>query len=146
MPKNGKKVKIKFLNFSTMTRKDKDFKNAVGLYDSNSETIYIEKRLPIHNPGTRRLALQHELVHSRLEKGLSFNGLEPYVEIEAICRTPFDYLTTAECLIKKKITDGGKLTMKKNLKKIVENIFYFLRILPDKELVDLIVKGRSKNG
>lgn len=131
---------VKQVNFKS--KEEKKFKGAVGLCEFNEKRIYVEKTLPDKNYGSKKLCLNHELVHARVghllvDAGISEGNEERYVEVEAICWTGYKYLSAGEAEIKKSITESGKLNIRKksNRLEIVSRIFSFLEIKVKEDLI-----------
>lgn len=144
-----KKLGYKVTQVNFEQKGERKFKDAVGLCEFNEKRIYIDKTLPEQNFGSKKLCLNHELVHARIghllyEAKISPDNEERYVEIEAICWTAMRYLSAGEIEIKKNMTNGSKLNMRKigHRKRIITNIFAFLNIKHVKD--DLIERLAEK--
>ena len=144
----GYNVEIKKFSKS----KDKKFKNIVGLCEFNEKRIYINKDLPDISYGSKKLCLSHELVHVRLKNILYLHDIcahseERYVECEAICWTADKYLSMGEIEVKRYVTDGFRLSIRKkgHRKEIILRIFRFLKISPPRGIINKI-SGSIKEG
>ena len=130
-------------------KEERKFKGAVGLCEFNEKRIYIDKTLPDRSYGSKKLCLNHELVHARIGHLLANYGVSPdneerYVEVEAICWTGLKYLSAGEIEIKKNLTSNGKLNIRKKQHRveIISRIFSFLGIKSIKQ--ELIVQLSEK--
>ncbi len=128
---------------------ERKFKGAVGLCELGEKKIYVDKDLPRKSSGSRKLCLNHELVHARIGYLFSDNKIgedteERYVEIEAICWTGTKYLSAGEYEIKRNITDGGRLNIRKlsHKREVVARIFDFLHVKVKDSFVEALANKK----
>ena len=105
---------INLIDFKKTSKKYRIFKNAVGLYDPETDNIFVDIKLPKNNMGTIDLCINHELAHARVKNvnvdAITKEGFEEVlVELEAIVRTKNSALSMAEMMLKNALTDGKKL-------------------------------------
>lgn len=146
LPEKRKGYRIKETYFSEKAKDNDDFNGVVGLIYPDDKVIYIEKSLPSSNNGSKRLTLNHELAHARLdkielEKRIGIDKTEKFVELEAIVRTPRKYLTHAETILKRFLTGDSTLTIKDDFSDIVRNMLFVLNIKCDRALLKELVTG-----
>ena len=132
-----KKPQVKFVNFKEMALKDKRFKGAVGLFLDEENVLAIHSELPEETNGTKRLAVEHELAHSKTKRSgardlMTHEQDEAYVELEAVWATPNAHISHAEELLKTRITPGRRWSCKTD------------RLFIRTKLLKLIGVGRAK--
>lgn len=150
-PAKKRGFKILELYFSGRAATDRDFHNTVGLMKQDERKIYIEKSLPRQNSGTKQLTLNHELAHARLmnieiEKKMTPEKEEAFVELEAVVRTSNKFLTYAEINLKNFLTNDGQLKPRasEDFSKIVMNILSVIKVRKTPSLVYELSTGLLK--
>lgn len=139
---------ISLIDFERISKKHRIFKNAVGLYDPETDNIFVDKKLPKYNKGTMELCINHELAHARVKKvdvdEITKPGFEEVlVELEGLVRTKNSALSMAEMMLKNALTNGRRLKVsdKKQFEKIIKNICDFAGIKTDRKLIKILASG-----
>lgn len=118
-----KRWQEKHLNFQHIAKIQPEFKDAVGLYDSKTETVYVDTALPIYCAGTVRSILEHERVHARIDlAGLTMSKLkeERLCSLLSMAVTPDQYLTHIEAALKFCLYSTYSWSRKKDRPMIIE--------------------------
>lgn len=143
-------LNIKVVSFKRKAIHDEDFQGAVGIYDPDTHTAYINDNLPAKSNGSKELCTKHEAVHHRLRNIEAVKTLfgdlkkaELYVELEAITRTKSIYLSFGEEELKKILTNNFELNpnVEEDLVEIAKKIIKLLGVKITKKEFKEIISG-----
>ena len=140
-------TKVKRVKLDTLSKIQPGYAGAEGIYNPNTDTIYLDATLPKTPRPTYASALSHERGHALLEKSgtmaLFGRGREErFCWLYALALTPRNGLTHLEYTCRQLIFERLSWKRPKDRQRIVETIMGLCQVQPTREAVAKLSGGK----
>lgn len=131
---------VKRVNLETLAKIQPSYRNADGVYNADTDTIYIHAGLPKQGVHSHGAVLAHERGHALIEKtGLKTcfpNGYEEqFCWLYALATAPKDSLTGCELVCRKIMFRNRTWSRKADRHAIMEAILILCQVQPNRGLI-----------
>lgn len=132
-------TRVKRVKLDTLSKIQPDYAGAEGVYNPNTDTIYIDATLPKTARPTQGATLAHEQAHAMLAKARLnsvFSGCEErFCWLYALALTPRNGLTHLEYTCRRLIFNRLSWKRPRDRQRIVETIMGLCHVQPTREIV-----------